>query len=309
MAEVLSYELRLHVVGRAPKLPMEADEFRSLKAAKDLVVGVLGVEESMYLVLGNFLEYEALLLREALSGLVFAPGSWSEFRGVIHEVNRLLVNVLSGCRGYVDQSKHFLSGRFGKDSGELQSFREWAAEQYDSKLGYRVMEALRNYSQHRGVAVHQLAHSHWRAGAGPGGPRRNALVPSLLPTRLAEDGRFKASVLEELLAKDEPVDLRPLVREYVSGLALIHEQLRSTLEDSTEAADSLILGAIERYDREGQAGVVGLAALKRNDKGEVVDSVALFKDVIERRKELVRRSRHVPHVVGAYTTNEPSSTP
>jgi len=306
-ADPYEYRLRLHILGKAPELPLSPAEFEALKDAKDLLLGTLGLEESIHLVFANFFEYEAVLLRQALSELIYAVGSWSEFQGSIHDINRLLVNLLSGGRGYLDQSSHFLSRRFGKGSSEIASFRRWCTAQYDSKLGYRVMEALRNYAQHRGVAVHHLSHSHWLAGDGPNAPRRNALVPGLLPTRLAEDGGFKAEVLKELLDLEEPVDIRPLVREYVSGLATVHEQLRQSLSDALSSADKLILDAIDRYDQESTIGVVGLAAQKRDASGKVVDSIALFGDIVERRRDLVRRSGRVPHIVGAFTTNEPRS--
>jgi hypothetical protein len=308
VTEEESFGLRVVVLARTPWLPISKEDFLEFRRAKSLLVDTLGLEENLHLVLGNYFEYEAGLLTEALRQLVFRVGSWSEGAGSIHEVNRRVVNLLSAGRGYQDQAAHLLSRRFGKRSKELDAFSGWRSAEYDGRLGYRAMEALRNYSQHRGLAVHHLRHTMWRSK--PGGISRNALVPGISPKRLAEDRGFKVGVLRELQEQGEdPMDLRPLIREYVAGLATVHKKLRDSLAADVAAADERILSAIERYRREGQPEVVGLAAVKRDGRGlrvDGVDDVELFDDLITRRRDLVRQTRMAEFLGhGHYTTNEP----
>lgn len=302
----VEYGLRVHVLGKTPFLAIDQTEYQDLKASRDLVRDALGLEEAFHRLLGNYLEWESTLLEEALRFLVFTEGSWSEFVGTIHECNRRLANLLSGARAYLDQTGHMVSGLHGNPSTELQELKKWKAREYDARLGYRVMEALRNYSQHRGLAVHHLSHQHWAEERDGSRVLKNGITPSVSPSRLREDGGFKSAVLAELEALGEDtIDLRPLVREYMEGLATVQTKLRGQLKEKLEAADAAIIGAIDRYRREGQEDVLGLAAVKKQQGRKYSESVSLFEDLIERRVELERRSRRLTNITGHYTTNEP----
>jgi hypothetical protein len=56
-----------------------------------------------------------------------------------------------------DQAEHDLSSRFGDNSDQLAEFRLARKLAYDASRGYRVVEALRNLVQHRGVPSLQLS--------------------------------------------------------------------------------------------------------------------------------------------------------
>jgi hypothetical protein len=51
----------------------------------------------------------------------------------------------------LDQAEHDFSSRFGKPSEQLTNFRSARSKAYDSSSAYRVVEALRNLVQHRGM--------------------------------------------------------------------------------------------------------------------------------------------------------------
>jgi hypothetical protein len=65
-----------------------------------------------------------------------------------------LLNLLSAFRMFIDQTEHTLSLKFGKESPELQAFREAQSEEYDAVFGYRFLCRLRNYAQHRSLPLH-----------------------------------------------------------------------------------------------------------------------------------------------------------
>lgn len=299
----VTYGLTLAVLAKSPFLEIEPETFEGVKRAKRIVFDCLGSEEAFNLVLGNYLEYETELLDGAMHLLVYTEGSWSEFTGRIHDVNRRVLNLLAGGRAYLDQTCHYLAAFFGKDSDELRTLRSWTAGEYDESLGYRAMEALRNFALHRSIAVHRLTHEIWRES--PTGTRRSALVPSIQPHRFKEEGGFKASVLEELTSLGEVVDLRPLIREYVVGLARIHDQVRALMITHVTEAEQRIYSLIETYETDAQPETLGLAAVKCAADGRWLETIELFADPIARRRSLVGKMRRVRFVDKLYTTNEP----
>jgi len=301
----MDYGLTRLVLSRTAFLPITREDFEAARRAKAMIVAALGIEETFNLVAGNYLEYEDALLGGALECIVYSEGSWSEFTGRIHDINRRMMNLLAAGRAYLDQAAHYLSSTFAETSPECIRFREATNDEYDGRLGYRAMEALRNFALHRGLAVHGLTHDNWSEGEGEERIRYNAMVPSINPGRLAEEGGFKSAVLTELAALGDRVDLRPLVKEYVAGLAAVHVVVREVTATAVDGADEIVLGHIARYRAEGEDRVVGLAAVERTSQGVHQQEIQLFDDPIVRRKELVTRLHRLKYVAGLYTTNQP----
>lgn len=301
----VTYGLTIEVVTQKPFVTITAAEFGAIKSAKAFAGDCLSLEEHFSRVIDNYYEYELGLLDGALHQLLYHISSWSEFTGSIHEVNRRLMNLLSAGRAYRDQAAHFVSTRYGATSERMEQFKKWNSRAYDSLLGYRVMDALRNYTQHRGFGVQAVEYSGWIDGTPPDAVWRNALVPQILPARLAEDGGFKASVLVELQQIGATVDARPLVRQYVVGIAHVQTHLRRSLETDVTNADAVLTAAIDNYRASGQRDTAGLVAVERDQAGVWTDKVQVFPDIMERRKALRARGRRVPHLERQYVTNEP----
>lgn len=305
-SEERQFWLTSNVLGDRVRLPLTADEFQELKAAWLAVVEGLGLEERLGLVLDNYVEYEATLLRGALDSLIYAGVSWSEFASRTHTVNRRLVNLLSSCRSYIDQLQHAARSLFEQSAEERNQIKEWLSEQYDGLLGYRVLEALRNHAQHRGMAVHHLAVHFWWVKPGRTHSRTN-VVPSLIPARLRDDREFKREVLAELEERGEIVDLRPLVKEYISGISIVHGKVRGILKERLTDADERLLAARTRYRHEGGSRT-GVMAVRTNVDGAHVEEVPILTELSVRRHELT--GRHVIHknLWAHYVTNEPESS-
>lgn len=74
--------------------------------------------------------------------------------------------------------------------------------EYDARLGYRVMEALRNYVQHRGLPLHSITVGGGWIDTEEGRRRKEKTTLYLNVDTLAEDKDFKKDVLDELRSGD-----------------------------------------------------------------------------------------------------------
>ncbi|MFC1595631.1 hypothetical protein ACFL3X_01815 [Gemmatimonadota bacterium] len=126
--------------------------------------------------------------------------------------------------------------------------------------------------------------------------------------RKAEDSGFNATILAELTEIGDKADLRPLLDEYVAGIARVHFKLRELLMSQVNGADDCLLRLIDRYKEQRQEQVKGLVAAEIDHSGRISEEVQLFEDLTLKRKSLVRRTLHAPHIVGLFTTNEPHET-
>ncbi len=278
------------VLGEDLFVELTPEDYESVLEARRKSHIVLAVEEKLTLVLENYVEFESELLAATQKQLVFANYDWSAFMSQLYTFNRRLMNLLTVSRAYLDHIQHDLNTLYGRGSPQADSIIKQKSAQYDSLLGYRVMEALRNYVQHRGLPIFDV--EYW--GSWEVDPSEqtavNIITPSLSVEKLREDGGFKGSVLSELEKHGPITDLKPLVREYMEGIGRVHQHFRDTVTADVDRWDALIMHTIERFQEVGGENVIGLALVHR-ELGKVVHSQSLSDNGIKRRTWLRSRTR------------------
>ena len=123
-----------------------------------------------------------------------------------------------------------LHDAFGSQHQVSNEIKVKLSTEYDARLGYRVMEAVRNMMQHRSLPIHRLSYPQ---DSQPGGARFRT-VPSMEVARLKE-ADLKGSLVQELDSMGKHVPVTPFVRDYVEGLATVHEGLRTASESQGQA--------------------------------------------------------------------------
>lgn len=79
--------------------------------------------------------------------------SQSDFRIILRNSNRLLLNLLSSGRSLVDHLETHLIKKYKKESDEAKKFKLKTNEIFDTVFEYRFICKLRNYSQHCGFPI------------------------------------------------------------------------------------------------------------------------------------------------------------
>ncbi|WP_149313367.1 hypothetical protein [Methylobacterium sp. P1-11] len=195
--------------------------------------------ESLYdTMMENYFELENELMVLIHREMIFSDGeiaSWT-VNGLI---SRRVINFMSTARLYIDQLPVLLVRVFGDGSDQAIRVVSTMRKNYDARLGYRVLEALRNYSQHRGYPIHMTSFgvSSQRGGSVP--RTRHAISPAIEVGKLRADGKFKKSTLAELETLGEHVPFKPLVRSYVEGLNEVHMLTRSLVRGELEIAQGV----------------------------------------------------------------------
>ena len=136
---------------------------------------MIGVEQKFDLLLQNYADYERELLNISLHQAVYRDLDWRGIQGDIAIITRRLSNLLSAARLYVDQIAQDLHDAFGSQHQVSNEIKVKLSTEYDARLGYRVMEAVRNMMQHRSLPIHRLSYPQ---DSQPGGARFRT-VPTL----------------------------------------------------------------------------------------------------------------------------------
>ena len=205
-------------------------DFDLLRTARTHLFKALSIEEKLNLVLENYAEFEQELFNCSVNNMLFQSGDWSSSIDEIHTVNRRIINLLTTGRLYVDQVFHNICSIYGADSEQEKVVKKQTSQEYDSNLpGYRVMEAMRNYVQHRELPIRGLSKNMRRIENGSEVFMKNTIKLSIDINTLSEDKKFKKKVLTELQSLGESVEFTPLVRQYLGSIGNIHLKIRELL--------------------------------------------------------------------------------
>lgn len=264
---------------------------------------VLSVEEKLNIVLENFAEFERELMENSLNHMMFSGRDWTLSMDEIHKVNRRLINLLTTCRLYVDQIPHNLNSIYGSKSAQAERVGQQMSQEYDSTLGYRVVCALRNFVQHRGLPIQSLNHIAKRSEKSSKVFINHLVAISIDVTSLKEAGDFKNSVLKELEAIGNLVDIKPLLRQSIESIGRIHLLVRELLADDVLRWDNTILKIQRLYKEAYNEEMLGLAIVAIASSGSFTETFHIFDDPIKRRQWLMQKN----HLVVKYSIHNVTS--
>ena len=245
------------------------------------------------LLLENYRELETYVLDAAVESSIFPGRGGSALATVRHQINRRLSNLLSSARLYIDQTAHSLSASPHISKNAAASFKDNTSYKYDKSSEYRIMEALRNYSQHCGFPAQSITFGIQLDERDTDLPKnRHSVTFGILPDRLSKDTAFKSAVAEELKGladKNGCVSAMPILRRYLSCLAEIHSDLRNELAGLFKSSDGYIREAYQTAkDAQGNEPY---ALYGVREEGSNYDEQPLNKELISQRAELENKTR------------------
>lgn len=307
MTNESSYQIdAISPVGYIPQ-PLSKDEHEKLLRAKKTLLFGIALEQRLDLLLENYASLERYILDLALRNAIFMGDTRGRLGEGRHNVNRHLNNLLSSAKLYIDQTAHALSEQFGRDSSQYQRYIESKSEEYDNSLAYRTLEALRGYVQHRGLPTHSISFSSRRDESNANRIRNRHIVTfGLLPESVREDGGFKSSVLQELegvVDNKGRIELMPLIREYVSGIARVHKGVRMNVSAELDNADSFVVNLFERVH-----SVTGHRCVSARIWETTIEGMnsfgAISSEWIHERISYVEKNCYAEYLSGQYVSSQ-----
>jgi hypothetical protein len=243
----MSYAITKLTLGSPGIIEIPKEQYQNIKSAREALFEVLYLEEKFDIVIENYLEYETELVSSSARWMLFRDQNYLWFQRERNLISRRIANLLSACKQYLDQCVHHINNIYGKDSTISFELETLKSSQYDTQLGYRAMEALRNYAQHRGFPVHSVTFNTRVVERDSNNKTLFALTPYIDLIILEKDKKFKKTILHELRKHGEKVDVKPLIRNYIEGIGAIHSHIRKTLSADIIQWDKEIKDVIDLY--------------------------------------------------------------
>ena len=151
-------------------------------------------------------------------------GPMSMRRAMLHlRVNRYLLSFLSSMRTYLDYTETRMIREHGKDSESYQKFKQYTHEAYDGSFAYRFLYKLRNYAQHCGLPISDIA---WGGQLIEDAPEK---VRAHFRVGIDRDhilGSFDWQTLEEEIRANPPsIEINPLIDSVAQTLMDMHSRI------------------------------------------------------------------------------------
>ncbi|MDB5152302.1 MAG: hypothetical protein JWR54_1053 [Mucilaginibacter sp.] len=207
------------------------------------------------------LNHRDLLDRVAAYGQAYAADPRMDMNRLteIHlDLNRLVLNLLSSVRTYLDHTETRLKRMAPSESA---AFKTLTAEAFDQHFAYRFLSKLRNYAQHCGLPAGSVTVQSEK--------KRRTLSLKLVSAALLEnfDG-WGAVVKADLRGCPEEFDILPLLAEKVRLLALINNQMSALLLDKiTPAGERLLALLREALEKKpGRPLILSMRGTKNRSK-------------------------------------------
>src|SRR5207244_2553972 len=141
--------------------------------------------------------------------------------------------------------------------------------------GYCLLEALRNYMQHRALPICGLYFTQDRPDDASG-HRRCTCAAQINLAQLMEDKKFRDLAETRLASQPNLLDIRPFVRDYIAGLGSVHKKLREWMSDDVKHWRGTIEAAQAQFRREHGEDDIGLAIVERDENGRNTHSADIF---------------------------------
>jgi hypothetical protein len=287
---------------------IEIDEtaYREVKLSRNNLFRLLSLEERLDILINNYIEYEYELVIVARM-IRFNNEDYFSMGKDKSAINRRIVNLLSAGRMYIDQSIHHLNYIYGKNSSIPIEIEEFILSVYEMNFGYRFMEALSNYLQHRGFPIRGISFPRHQVQGDDKTELFYSVSPYISIASIEEDKQIKSTVLEEMkdFQEDGKIYIKPLMREYIKGMGMIHQKIRDLINADINHWEISIKNIVNQYQSKfgNILSSAGLSLILLDDNDLLIEKTLLSPEFSKKRKDLEKKNRNFNHIHLCYKTD------
>jgi len=270
------FSLRTYALGEANHIPISRGRYDKLAESREIIQKALQLEQTLGIVIENFIEFEEALLEVSLREAYVLNDDSEKMMVNRIRFNRLLMNLLASADAYLDHTSINLAPIFKVEDESAKLWHEARKSIHHDSFSYRVMDALRNHALHVALPIQKVTYfSRWViVDKAEEKQMLHFVMPKLDLDELEKDPKFKTQVLAELKKYENPLDVAKLARGYVAELGRLHEQLRLLWSQPLGAAFAAHKSAEEEfyaiYPSESRAGLVASIDTSETQYGSVV---------------------------------------
>ena len=292
------YFVAIFAMGNYPEIAIDREKFDELKKAKENLSELFAFEEKYELLLSNYLELEKENLIVTAETMIERNQAYEKFFSIRLLFNQRIVNLLSTARLYLDQIHQHIHP-FMLISVDVKAL---LSTEYDNNFEYRFMEALRNYVQHRGLAVHSTnLESRWTS-LDTNGEMQFKTQIFTNKNEVEKDNAFKKSVSNEMPDK---VDLMFASRSYIESISKVHCAIRDHLKEIAIKERNIISDVMDEYKIINSGNITGLSIVHSQNDGhsnQILEQLYLTLEWDDIRLALINKNASLVNLKKRYVS-------
>lgn len=273
-------QFSLRRLGYDAELEISREEFETIELSKDLYFRIIRIEEYFDAVLEDYAELEETLSHYGIRHLVFHSFEFHLMRNVI---NRRLLHLLSTARLYRDGLlKH--GKTLLKNGDAFQQIKNELNDSTQQPMEFRIVEALRNYSQHEDFPISSMTTgSQWEIHNETREKKRGAhyLTVNIDASEISKQRKLPTDVRDALVEMGPNAEMICHIRKYVEHLGSIHAEFRKLVNGPESQWEKTMRNAMGSFQRSADDIALPFLvyATKRRPNGT---EIQLFEDFFER---------------------------
>lgn len=281
------------------KVSLSIDEFTALKEAKEKLSDLLKFAENYSVLIESYRRVELAKFELELDHLLYGLPDYLDFFKARVALNGPISGYLSCSRYYLDSSKQILKSLLG-DTG-FEDFIKLTNNKYDTNLGYRFAEALRNYAQHNELPIETIYFNNFVESDKNIEDSHLVTSVSLYASnrKLNEDKGFKRSILKDY---PEQIDLMECIRMHLEGLWEIQNHYNAIMNRLTEKYRAVFNTFISKFQNETQTNYSNFLACEENTDGEIVQNFTITAAWDDARQQALAKFGNLINLRKKYIT-------
>ena len=166
------------------------------------------------------------------------------------DINRLILNLLSSVRTYLDHTETRLKRKYGNLSEQYKLFQTTTATAFDNFFAYRFLYKVRNYAQHCGLPSGSVEIN---SSGDAEGKTVNTMNIYFVRDHLLNVYDSWGPVKDELSKMDDQFDVLPLIEEKFKLIGEINKTIATKELDEHKTAAHVLVNLI--FETEATGGI------------------------------------------------------
>lgn len=224
-------------------MPLDEEQFRELKRARKRLSSAYAIRHKFRLVKTNY-----GLIAESLQtlGVAFLDDlSAEQLKTVKSRVNASVNNYILSGRTFTAQLKRHVQACLPQDRVEVNRLTRRMEIEYQRSFAYRFIDSLYDYVSYYGISVHSVEMAGKQVSANKNSRRSYSIKAFIERDYLGGPTDFRASVLKEMPAR---VELIELLDSFMDSLSRIYDLACRITDESTAQSHVLLREFINVFE-------------------------------------------------------------
>lgn len=263
------------------------------------------LEEKFDILLENYSEYEKDLLTIAWDSILYLNYDLLNSVNVRDLITRKIINLLGTLYIFKSQWKKHLRAMSWITPIEIKKIEDLEKRVKNELLGFRFCCKLRNYATHNDLPVSLYKTSlnvDEKLNDKP--YLRSAVIPCIELEDLIKDKEMMKFKKEFMEKTDKDIDLRPLIRESILGLAKMNNHIRETLEEHLLRCESLLFNSAKDISSGIPSELEKIYLIHLDDTTDQFFYKTIDFRFIARRKAYIEKNNISDPILKYYATNK-----